>query len=210
MKDTQGNREHLALHSKGPFRHLLREETAPAHARVDRHFGALIEAGDYGEFLTASASAVLPLEEALTRAGADGLLPDWAERRRGGALHADLAALGITADREADLPLDVGGEAHQFGMLYVLEGSRLGAKVLLADLMTRADPDISGAMHYLRHGAGRRFWPTFLERLEDSSAVARAPQEAVAGAQAAFALFVPHALSVPSAEVIAREVPDGA
>lgn len=205
----QGNCEHLALQPKGPIRSLLRHATAPAHARVDRHFGALIAAGRYGAFLAASAATVIPLEAALTDAGAERLLPDWPARRRTAALRADLESLEASPAPEAP-PIEVGGEAHQFGILYVLEGSRLGASVLLAGIEVSSDPHIRHATRYLRHGEGQRFWPSFLERLEGSPAVARAPHEAVAGAQAAFGLFVPRYSSVPPAEVAALEVRDGA
>jgi heme oxygenase len=184
-----------------PLRNLLRHSTTAAHAAVDRHFAAMLAAGlsGYTDFLRASAAAVLPLEQALAAARVHEILPDWDARARSTALRDDLAALGagmpmVRADVAA-----AGGEARQFGMLYVLEGSRLGAKILARDAQASADARIRAATRYLRHGEGQRFWPSFVERLEASAAAARAPHEAVAGARAAFALFGgPHARPEPT------------
>lgn len=178
--------------STTPIRELLRSATASAHADVDRRMGAMIGAGarGYAEFLIESAAAVLPLEHALTEAGAASLLPDWEKRRRTDALRADLATLGAQPSTLACVS-HVGGEAHQLGMLYVLEGSRLGARVLLCDIEASGNERMRAATRYLRHGEGHRFWPTFLATLEASHAVRRAPHDAIAGAQAAFALFAP-------------------
>jgi heme oxygenase len=174
-----------------PLRNVLRQSTTAAHAVVDRRFAAMSAAGlsGYIDFLRASAAAVLPLEQALAAARVHEILPDWDARARSTALRDDLAALGVPAPMaRVDVPA-VGGEARQFGMLYVLEGSRLGAKILARDAQASADPRMCAATRYLRHGEGQRLWPSFVERLEASDATTRAPHEAVAGALAAFALF---------------------
>ncbi|MGH1557740.1 hypothetical protein ACRAWD_07640 [Caulobacter segnis] len=48
-------------------------------------------------FLSASAAALSPLEQALERAGVADWLPDWPARARRAALAQDLAALGLSA-----------------------------------------------------------------------------------------------------------------
>jgi heme oxygenase (biliverdin-IX-beta and delta-forming) len=189
---TQGNRDHLDSNATGSLRELLRRATAQAHADVDRRMGAMIGAGarGYTNFLVESAAAILPLEHALTEAGAASLLPDWEKRRRTDALRADLAILGAQPGSCACVSA-IGGEAHQLGMLYVLEGSRLGARVLLREIEASGTEGMRAATRYLRHGEGQRFWQTFLAALEASHAVRRAPHDAIAGAQAAFARFAP-------------------
>jgi heme oxygenase len=172
------------------LRSLLRDSTTAAHAAVDRQFAAMLAAGlpGYVDFLRASAAAILPLEQALAAARVHDILPDWDARTRATALRDDLDALGVPAPA-VRVHVAVEGEARQFGMLYVLEGSRLGAKILARQAQASADPRIRAATRYLRHGEGQRLWPSFVARLEASAATARAPHEAVAGALAAFALF---------------------
>jgi heme oxygenase len=168
---------------------LLRSATAADHADVDRRFSALIAQGHsgYSEFLRRSAAAIGPLERALVDGCVEAVLPDWQERSRAAALREDLADLDLAWPAETgQQPLT--GEALQFGVLYVLEGSRLGAKVLVRRLLGGPNRP-AHPVRYLRHGEGRPFWQTFLKRLEASVAVRRAPAEAIAGARTAFARF---------------------
>ena len=194
----------------GSTRALLRASTARLHAVVDARFAPMLRSGEagYRSFLLASAAAVFPLEQALLAADVDAVLPDWAQRTRSAALRADLADLGVTDVPVAPPPL-LAGEARQFGALYVLEGSRLGAKLLLPELLARGGTRVRAATRYLRHGEGRRLWPSFLAYLESSEAARRCPDDAIAGARAAFALFVTgHAQAGPRPRVIAAETVD--
>jgi heme oxygenase len=174
----------------GTIRLLLKSATAEQHARVDARFAPLLANGEasYAEFLRASARAVYPLERALDAADVTKILPDWNERARSEALRADLAALDVGGPAD-DVPPAIDSEGYLFGVLYVLEGSRLGAKFLTRTVLTGATERMRGATRYLRHGEGKPLWPTFLQRLESSIAVKRAPADAVAGAQFAFACF---------------------
>jgi heme oxygenase len=174
-----------------PIRFRLRAATASVHARVDTYMGGLLRQTDrgYEQFLTATAHAVLPLERALCEARVSELVHDWPLRCRSDALREDLAALSIA---EPDThPIHEGprlrDEAFMLGALYVLEGSRLGARVLLGMLGATH----SHALRYLSHGHGLPLWQTFLAQLEASSAVRRNPESAEAGASAAFRPFLP-------------------
>jgi heme oxygenase len=169
---------------------MLRAATADLHAEVDARFSIAFngEADGYARFLAAMASAMVPLERALEAAGIEEVLPDWTERRRASLLLDDLAALGGKPVQETPAPA-ANGEARQLGMVYVLEGSRLGGKLLLKRALGSTDPTVRAATRYLSHGTDRNLWTSFLQRLESSADVSRAPAEAIAGARQAFALF---------------------
>jgi heme oxygenase (biliverdin-IX-beta and delta-forming) len=180
----------LILHSS--VRHLLRTETAADHAKVDAYFSPLIAAGDEGycEFLRLSASALCPLERALAEADVETFLPDWRERSRTSALFADLSDLGVLTPPYNDTPA-LRGEAYIFGVVYVLEGSRLGADVLARRLLASEEERTNPLpLRYLRHGAGKPLWRTFIDRLEASIEVRRRPADAISGARATFNYFV--------------------
>ena len=184
MIDSQGVRAAPSI------RRMLRAATADLHAAVDTKFSVDFDSnrGAYTQFLMALGSVVPPLETALEVAGVDQLLPDWPQRRRAPALRSDLATL----DLAVPAPLPVAppqGTANLFGMLYVLEGSRLGSKLLLRRALASPDPKVRSATRYLEHGSGCDLWHPFLERLEASAAVASSPNTAIAGAREAFALF---------------------
>ncbi len=177
----------------GSVRRLLRSATATDHGEIDSRFAMLIGRGvaGYAEFLQLSIAAIAPLEEALYKANVERILPDWKERARRASLHADLADLGLSTPPAARPP-SLGGEANQFGVLYVLEGSRLGAKVLIRRLL--ASPGLQSLpLRYLRHGDDLPLWPIFVEQLESSAAVRRSTADAIAGAHTAFRWFGPHA-----------------
>jgi heme oxygenase len=180
------NTDQVASH-----RQMLRTATADLHARVDAGLTGAFDTdlNAYRAFLAALACAVPPLEQAIEQGGIQRLLPDWPSRRRGSLLKQDLVALEVPPAREVTVP-EAAGDAFVFGMAYVLEGSRLGGGVLLKRVLANPDPRAREATRYLSHGRDARLWPDFLSRLESSSAVRAAPDDAVAGARVAFGLFV--------------------
>lgn len=186
--------------SNASLRDRLKTETAAAHAAVDARFSAVLAEGaaGYARFLSMSAQALLPLEADLEAAGVADLLPDWSRRSRAAALRADLAIFGLSTPATRGEGLREAGEAYLFGVLYVLEGSRLGAKFLARRVAAQADPRVRAAMRYLRHGDGEGLWPSFLRRLEASAAARHAPDRAVAGARAGFHRFGASAEAAPA------------
>jgi len=130
-------KEAVLLHLSGSTvamtaRFRLKAATAAAHERLDAcmsryDLGCRV---DYGAFLQAQARAFIGVEAALDAACADTYLPDWRERRRSDALRADLGLLGLDVPEPALVPT-FREEAELLGAIYVLEGSRLGAAVLV-------------------------------------------------------------------------------
>lgn len=127
-----------------PAHRALRDATRPAHEAVDGVFAGfdLADRAGYARFLAAHGDALHPWETALDAAGAQRIVADWPARRRGHLLAQDLADLG------AALPLETGAlrvdgdparasetdDAGVAGMLYVIEGSRLGGRFLARQL----------------------------------------------------------------------------
>lgn len=169
------------------LRDRLRDATFEAHRNLDAQLSSfdLAVLSGYRRFLQASASAVLPLEAALVEAGIVRIFPDWPERSRAAAIAADLDKLGSAMPRAVSvLPLTRSGV---FGTMYVLEGSRLGAKFLLKTVAGSADPGVGAATAYLSHGSGKRLWQSFLARLASEDGCEE--DEATEAARVAFAAF---------------------
>ncbi|GAA0727837.1 biliverdin-producing heme oxygenase [Sphingomonas japonica] len=110
---------------------LLRDATRDAHERLDALFTGfdLGTADGYARFIGAQADAMLASEAALDAAGAQSVLEDWPQRRRGDLLRADLAALALPQPEPSPLALPR-DPASLGAALYVLEGSRHGARHL--------------------------------------------------------------------------------
>jgi heme oxygenase len=194
---TEGG--HLARPtSETTVRSVLRDATSALHVEVDTAMSEVMGRGGYPEFLLRSADALLPLESALEKAGVVGILPDWAQRSRSLAIQADLADLSVAMPEHVEgiRALRIEGEAALFGALYVLEGSRLGARYIARGI----DPTLPA--RYIRHGEGLPLWPTFLARLECSVAVQDHLDDALSGARAAFQAFRDAATS----DLLAAEV----
>ena len=168
------------------LRDRLRAATSESHAALDATVaGWRIETPlGYGAFLSASVVALAPLELALERAGVAEWLPDWPMRARRVALVRDLAALGLEAPPfgAARVP----DRDFAAGLLYVLEGSRLGARFLSRQVQA------VGAglpLAYLTHGEGQDLWRSFLAWLEAIPKVGFRTDAAEAGARYGFQCF---------------------
>lgn len=164
-------------------RDALRTATADDHARVDRLFGRLRldRRDEYVGFLRAQAMAYLPAEAAVERAAPTALLPDWPERRRAALLRDDLDRLGVTRPAEGRAP-SLASPAAVLGAVYVLEGSRLGGR-----LLARSVP-----AHFPRRflTAGEpRLWRALVAALDENLADPADRAKAVAAAREVFALF---------------------
>lgn len=162
----------------------LREATGAAHARVDSLFGRfdLARRDDYAGLLAAHAEALLPVEALLDRGGAEAVTEDWPQRRRAGVIQVDLEALGIALP-EIDSTDPVPESAAMAGMLYVLEGSRLGGRFL-----ARSVPD-SWPRAYLGGHQPSHMWPELLAKLDALLYAPAALELAVTAANRTFGRF---------------------
>lgn len=168
----------------------LRAATASSHGRVDAAYSefSLTDHAGYSAFLAAHHYVLPGCERALATLAAKDLLADWAQRVRTPALLLDMADVGVVAV-DSMPSLIQPSPAEAFGMMYVLEGSRLGGAVLARRLTTNPDPRCRNATRYLLHGDGMRFWPSFVAALEASDTVQDNMDAVTAGAIATFALF---------------------
>lgn len=172
--------------SDNSLRGRLRAATTESHAMLDATVGGwrIETASGYGAFLSASAAALTPLELALERAGVADWLPDWAHRTRRADLARDLAVMRLATPAPA--PASVPDRDFGAGLLYVLEGSRLGAR-FLARQVRAADAGLPLA--YLTHGEGRDLWRSFVDWLEATPKVGFRTDAAEAGARYGFKCF---------------------
>ena len=112
-------------------RFALKAATDDVHRELDDRLSRLdlARAEDYRQFLHVQARTVPPIEAALAAGGLAELIEGWSDTRRTAALESDLAALGDPMPQPADPPA-LGNVASLLGTAYVLEGSRLGGRVL--------------------------------------------------------------------------------
>lgn len=146
-------------------RWLLRERTAEAHAAVDAAIGGFHDLQGYGVYLQSIAAFRRPIEARLSSVAWPEALLDWQPARVSDAITADLADLRISPDEPPDEPLPLDGDGL-FGALYVLEGSALGARLLLKRAEAIGLSASYGARHLALLGNNIEGWRGFLTRLE--------------------------------------------
>ena len=112
-------------------RFALKAATDDVHRALDDRLSRLnlAERSDYRRFLLFQAQTIPAMEDALAHAGLDRLIGGWSATRRSEALRADLDALGEPAPAPVNAP-SISGTAEVLGTAYVVEGSRLGGRVL--------------------------------------------------------------------------------
>lgn len=122
--------EHI-MSSSMTTRFALKAATEDIHRELDERLSGLDlgKAEDYRRFLLFQARSVPSVEQALARAGLGDLVEGWCASRRSTAIEADLEALGSPFPAPAPAP-PIEGTAQLLGTAYVLEGSRLGSRVL--------------------------------------------------------------------------------
>ena len=159
----------------GTIRQTLRQATMESHRHVDAIYAgfALDSISGYRAFLTAHARALGGLE-AVAQPDAPRLP----------LLAQDLAALDLPLP--VPLPLESSAaDGFQWGLRYALEGSRLGGAMLVRQVA----PGFPNAYLSAAHGKGE--WIAFQRALDSAAAEGGEGwlDDAVQGAQAAFALF---------------------
>ena len=173
-----------------PPREFLKAQTRTAHERVDNAFMRfdLSQLAGYRCFLEAHHAVLPACERVLALSGAATLLADWPTRVRTPALKHDLMTLrGHQPDATGcTVPIV---PAAAFGMLYVLEGSRIGGAVLASRLPANSDAIRQGATKYLRHGEGLHLWSSFVAALNASPVVCAQMDAVLASALHTFTLF---------------------
>ncbi len=183
-----------------PARIELRHATAAVHERLHHVpvFAALAEGrldrAAYVDLLGRLYGFHDPFEAAVDRAGPSGLPP--AEWRRAHLLRSDMAALGqseATIQRLPRYPV-VSSQwtpAWAMGVLYVIEGSTLGGRVLARQLDHLAPQDSEFGRSFLLAGTGMGHvrWRDFCAAIDACGTDTASRAEMVAGAVETFRCF---------------------
>ena len=149
-------------------RDRLRAATADVHAALEAELDLatrLRTRTDLAVVLARFHGFFHPLEQALDARLGPLVM---AGRHRVPALRADLETLGLGAAAIAALPVCTAAPPASpgaaWGALYVVEGARLGGRVIARDLARRG---IAAGLQFWPDAAATPSWPDFLRALED-------------------------------------------
>ena len=177
------------------LRQYLREATANAHDTLDhamRDEAGWEKEADYARFLSLQMAARIPVEAWLeTHAPADLQPP-----RQSDLIANDLAQLGVEPPAAA-APFALEGAHHEtacLGAAWVLAGSSLGNRSILAQLQKRGGAAAQWPHAFLGDDAMLDFWKALRGRIE-CPVPADQQHAAGHGAQAVFDHFIAHTLT---------------
>jgi heme oxygenase (biliverdin-IX-beta and delta-forming) len=168
----------------------LRANTPALHELLDGRLNSsnLGKLPVYIEYLQTN-WPIASIEPALTDAGIQRLLPDWHQRQRHLALVADLEELGVCGGPSWNCV--VGADTGTLlGWAYVLEGSRLGARLIHQIVEASAGRDLLKATRFIRHGEDGNYWKTFTAALSQIDRDDNAIASAGVAARTAFECFL--------------------
>lgn len=187
-------------HSEVQLSSVLRRRLAPAHAALERAGGLPDRIRTLADYI-----GCLQMHHRLFSAleGTLAAYPDHAGNAadRASLLRDDLRRLGAWPDAPAALLWQPANAAQALGARYVLAGSALGGRVILAALGPRLGPQIAGATRFFA-GHGRDSmanWQRFTAALDAyGNAHPDAHEDVVTGAAQCFAAFLDAAMAAAS------------
>jgi heme oxygenase len=151
---------------KDSRRWQLRERTATAHQELDALVGEFDSDASYRRYLTGTAAFRLGVEPWL----ASAVLPandTYHPSEIGPELREDLAELGLSVPAPVPLAVDRSPSAT-LGVLYVLEGSALGAQLLVKRAAALGFDGMHGARHLVRQTHSLQGWRGYLKLLDEA------------------------------------------
>lgn len=171
------------------YRDRLRGATGSAHVRLDARFALGIRnTVHYRTYLLGMHAFVANAERALADAKLGPTWGAWRDPARASWLVEDLAVLSLDALPESPR-IAIDSDADAAGLLYVIEGSALGATQLVGDAHALGFHAGTGATFLHRHGglgAGKR-WRAFVAALEQADFDVGAERAMLESAARAFA-----------------------
>lgn len=147
-------------------RFTLRDLTRGDHERLDALVGHFGDSRSYTRYLEGMAAFRAPIERALAHADYSGFFGEWQPGLISPELTQDLLDLGREAPSSAGefaLPMDRDG---LMGVFYVLEGSALGARVLVRRAAALGFTAENGARHLAAQTSRPHAWPQFVALLD--------------------------------------------
>ncbi|HTN44724.1 MAG TPA: biliverdin-producing heme oxygenase [Flavipsychrobacter sp.] len=181
------------------FLQRLKEETSEAHASLEenelskRIVSSDLSSEEYAAYL----SKMLPLHQALEERvfpQLETVFPDLEARKKTHLIQADLKKLNTTATGNVSFSEDMSFTttlAGALGMMYVIEGSALGGKVILKQLHKSLPEEIyDGASNYFSVYGDKigGMWMRFLQTFSDEVASKGLENDVIEGAKQSFSL----------------------
>ncbi len=149
-------------------RATLRARTSPAHEALDKMIGPFDSPASYRRYLQGMAAFRAAVEATLFMADWPAALSDWQNERLSPLIAQDLDDLDLAVPTFSAPSFGGLNTEDLLGMLYVLEGSALGARLLYKRAQALGYGETFGARHLAVQSRQSGRWGVFLKLLEDA------------------------------------------
>lgn len=149
---------------------LLREATNAAHASLEKTVGELGDLTAYRRYLLGLYNFRLPIETGFEAIEWPDYFGNWRPSTLTALMRADLADLRLPPP-ESHPPVHRFDFSSLMGTLYVLEGSTLGARLILRDVRQFGLSETYGARHVAQQASGIDNWKSFLSVLDQADGI---------------------------------------
>lgn len=152
-------------------RFALKRATNEAHERVERvvrDAGMFDTREGFRRYLTATYETRARYERLLDMNGADRVWADYPTRKIAGLVAQDVADLGGVAVRPEPADEKKYSAGELLGVMYVLEGSSLGARILVKSVTDMGLSASFGARHLFTQAEDRGAWRSFIAAMTAS------------------------------------------
>ncbi len=147
-------------------RFQLRTSTAAEHEMLDAMVGTFSDRASYEAYVRSIYAFRLPLERALARARLPESFLPWSPLLIGEALERDVNVLNLGKSDDLRSSPEIETTEQLYGLLYTLEGSSLGAQILVKRAAALGFEADTGASHLVRQAGSIGSWRSFCDHLE--------------------------------------------
>jgi len=186
-----------------PFLDKLRQATAQSHTDLESLplstiiVDPKVTNAEYTAYLALMRDVIADTEENIFPL-LQNIVPDLKQRTKSHFIDADLKALGVDAIRTHSRPVTRSlkeiATGFALGIMYVVEGSSLGGRVILKNITASLGHDgEKGASYFAGYGGQTgSTWRTFLSALTEYESQHNAGDEIIAGANFTFDAIKEH------------------
>ncbi len=180
-----------------PFFENLRQATARSHKDLESLpisvsiIDPNVTKAEYAAYLLLMRDVVADTEENIFPL-LEGIIPDLEQRAKARYIDKDLASLGIEASSTHLKPMTRNlkeiSTAFALGIMYVVEGSSLGGRVILKNINTALGYNADNGASYFAGYGGQTgsYWKNFLSVVGEYEAKGQYGEEIIEGANFAF------------------------
>lgn len=184
--------ENWAELQQKPLSEALKAYSRTTHDSVDHavmSYQPFASVENYGKFLQVQNEFHQTLRPLYEDASLNQILPNLSELERASRVSADMQALAVSP-AQTDIARAQPEGARRIGWLYCAEGSNVGAAILYKEAGKIELDETHGASHLAAHPDGRMpHWRNFKAKLDELNLSDEEKQQALIGAEDAFAYF---------------------